>query len=138
MVLRAAGPQTHDARSIPRPVTFHQSPFTASFGTIDCFSLSENPAILDASRMNLHAVIFTLALALTALADPPPSTLTRKEAIATAERYLLMKWTPTEKNILHGNDANGIRVDTPDTSYLPTTGKSRLVATQREEHWHAV
>ena len=72
--------------------------------------------------MKLHAVIFYLALALITLADQPPGTVTRKEAIATAERYLLLTWTPTEKNILHGNDVNGMRVDTPDTSYLPAKG----------------
>jgi len=72
--------------------------------------------------MKIQAAIFLLALALTAPAEPPPSTVTRKEAIATAERYLMLKWTPAEKNILHGNDANGLRVDTPDTTYMPAKG----------------
>jgi hypothetical protein len=72
--------------------------------------------------MKLHAAIFSLALAFTALAGPTPSTVTRKETLATAARYLTFTWTPTEKNILHGKDADGIRVDTPDTSYQPKTG----------------
>ena len=72
--------------------------------------------------MKLRAVVLSLVLAFTALAGPPPSTVTRKEAIATAERYLLLTWMPTEKNILHGKDANGICVDTPDTTYRPPTG----------------
>jgi len=72
--------------------------------------------------MKLRAVVLSLVLAFTALAGPPPSTVTRKEAIAMAERYLMLTWTPTGKNILHGNDANGIRVETPDTTYQPPTG----------------
>ncbi len=74
--------------------------------------------------MKIHVAAFVLAFAFTAVAEPPPSTVTRKEAIATAERYLMLKWTPTEKNILHGNDANGLRVDTPDTSWQPAKGNA--------------
>ena len=72
--------------------------------------------------MKFHAVILSLTLPFAAVAEQPPSMVTRAEAIATADRYLTFAWTPTEKNILHGKDANGIRVDTPDTSYQPATG----------------
>ena len=69
------------------------------------------------------ATFVSLILAFTAAGAPPaPSAVTRKEAIATAERYLTFVWTPTEKNILHGKDSNGIGVDTPDTSWQPKTG----------------
>ena len=47
----------------------------------------------------------------------PPSEVTRAEAMAIAERYRTFKWVPTEANVLHGPDANGIRVDTPDSAF---------------------
>jgi cell wall-associated NlpC family hydrolase len=52
-------------------------------------------------------------------AAPPPSSVTRAEAIATAQRYLLLKWKPTAANVLHGKDPVGIRVDTPDEAFKP-------------------
>ena len=73
--------------------------------------------------MKLLTAIFSLALALTAAAETPaPSTVTRAAAVATAKRYLTHIWTPSEKNILHGKDASGTRVDTPDTGWQPKTG----------------
>ena len=72
--------------------------------------------------MKFHAAILSLALAFTVTAEPPPSSITRAQTIATAERYLTLTWKPTEKNILHGNDVNGLRVDTPDTTWQPATG----------------
>jgi hypothetical protein len=52
-------------------------------------------------------------------ADLPPSKVSRSDAIATAERYLRFTWTPTAANILHGKDADGIHVNTPDAAYQP-------------------
>jgi hypothetical protein len=57
-------------------------------------------------------------------AEKPPSTVTRKEAIATAERYLRMVWTPSPRNIFHGKDQRGIRVDTPDAAYHPANSRA--------------
>ena len=68
--------------------------------------------------------IFTIAAAALAEAPKPPSTVTREECIATAEAYRTFQWTPTAANILHGADADGIRVDTPDASYKPKRGLS--------------
>jgi hypothetical protein len=48
---------------------------------------------------------------------PPPSLVTRAEALATAERYVQHTWTGTEANRFHGVDENGVRVDTPDASF---------------------
>ena len=45
------------------------------------------------------------------------STVTRSDCMATAERYRTHRWMPTERNVLHGPDPDGIRVDTPDTGY---------------------
>lgn len=74
--------------------------------------------------MKLPAAILFLALAFTATAAPPPSIVTRSEVMATAKRYHAHVWTPTEKNILHGRDSNGIRVDTPDANFQPKKGSS--------------
>jgi cell wall-associated NlpC family hydrolase len=71
--------------------------------------------------MKMHVVVLSFALVGTESAElpPPPSSVNRAEAIATAERYLHFKWTPTPANVLHGMDADGIRVDTPDAAFKP-------------------
>ncbi len=55
---------------------------------------------------------------------PPPANesaeatvVTRQNAIQTARRYASHVWTPTEKNVWHGFDPQGIRVDTPDVGF---------------------
>ena len=45
--------------------------------------------------------------------------VTRAECMAMAEAYRRQTWMPTAANVLHGPDADGIQVDTPDTSYRP-------------------
>jgi len=37
-----------------------------------------------------------------------------------AESYRTHRWYPSATNVYHGDDANGIRVDTPDHRYQPT------------------
>ena len=37
--------------------------------------------------------------------------VTRAQALATAQTYLLHVWTPTARNTLHGLDPDGVRVD---------------------------
>ena len=44
----------------------------------------------------------------------------RKDCLAVAETYRTHRWTPSAANILHGPDADGLHVDTPDASYRPT------------------
>jgi hypothetical protein len=57
--------------------------------------------------------------------DPSaPSQVTPSEALATAESYARHSWRPFARNILHGPDARGIQVDTPDAGYLPPDGRS--------------
>jgi hypothetical protein len=51
----------------------------------------------------------------------PTGTVTRAEAIEIADAYALHRWTPAAANAFHGNDASGIRVDTPDAGYKPGT-----------------
>ncbi|HWB06583.1 MAG TPA: hypothetical protein VG796_26395 [Verrucomicrobiales bacterium] len=45
------------------------------------------------------------------------SGVTRAECLAIAEAYRSHKWQPTEANVLHGADTDGIQVDTPDICY---------------------
>ena len=46
-----------------------------------------------------------------------PSQVTPSEALALAQRYARHQWRPFARNILHGADAAGIGVDTPDVGY---------------------
>ena len=48
---------------------------------------------------------------------PPPSLITRAEALATADRYVRHTWTATDANRFHGIDEKGVRVDTPDVTF---------------------
>jgi hypothetical protein len=49
--------------------------------------------------------------------------VTPAEALAIAERYSSHSWKPFARNILHGSDPAGIRVDTPDVGYQPRSGR---------------
>ena len=66
-----------------------------------------------------------LFLALPGIAEEAPSSVTRREAIALAERYVLHRWRPSEKNVFHGIDTDGVRVDTPDSGLQPTGPNTR-------------
>lgn len=68
--------------------------------------------------------VFLSALLLSSCATVPPdvpdipgpaSGVTRAEAIAIAHAYTQVTWLPSERHVLHGPDADGIRVLTPDT-----------------------
>jgi hypothetical protein len=71
--------------------------------------------------MKIPITCALLALALSAAAGTkrPPSTVTRAEVMATAERYRTLAWVPTKANIRHGTDRAGIRIDTPDAAFRP-------------------
>ncbi|MFZ4683859.1 MAG: hypothetical protein ACOYMS_15245, partial [Terrimicrobiaceae bacterium] len=56
--------------------------------------------------------------------DPSaPSQVTPAEALSIAEIYTRHPWRPFARNILHGPDPAGIRVDTPDIGYRPASGR---------------
>lgn len=56
--------------------------------------------------------------------DPSaPSQVTPTEALAIAEVYAKHAWSPFARNILHGPDSAGVRVDTPDIGYKPPSGR---------------
>lgn len=50
---------------------------------------------------------------------PAMSHVTRVDCITIAEGYRTHRWLPTGRNVVHGKDARGIRVDTPDIGYQP-------------------
>lgn len=54
---------------------------------------------------------------------PPPSRVTRAEALETAAAYVRHVWEPTAQNVFHAMDPDGIRVDTPDEGHQPSTGQ---------------
>lgn len=45
----------------------------------------------------------------------PAAQVTRSQALSTAYAYTQVRWTPRAENVLHGRDANGVMVHTPDT-----------------------
>jgi hypothetical protein len=45
--------------------------------------------------------------------------VTRDEAIELADRYFHHAWKPSTKNVMHGDDPKGVRVDTPDAGFSP-------------------
>ena len=45
--------------------------------------------------------------------------VTRAECLSIAERYRTHRWVASSANVLHGADADGVRVDTPDLAYQP-------------------
>ena len=69
----------------------------------------------------LRAAVFLFALTAATQAGTAGK-VTRAEAMATAEKYRTLEWIPAAANVLHGRDANRIRVDTPDDGYKPAGG----------------
>lgn len=63
--------------------------------------------------------------------DRPPSRVTRHEALAIAEQYVVHEWTPSETNAFHGVDPEGIRVDTPDALFQSVSERGWWMANQR-------
>ena len=50
---------------------------------------------------------------------PGPSVrVTRDQAITIARTYQQLRWTPTERNLMHRKDPNGILVHTPDEGLI--------------------
>ncbi len=46
-----------------------------------------------------------------------PTTVRRVECLEIAESYARLRWRPTVRNVRHGRDAAGVRVDTPDVTW---------------------
>ena len=67
--------------------------------------------------LRVAVFLFALIVALRAQTPPAPSSVTRAEAMATAEKYRTLEWIPAAANVRHGRDANDIRVDTPDETF---------------------
>jgi len=57
--------------------------------------------------------------------DPAaPSQVTPTQALETAKIYSTHPWRPFARNINHGIDPAGVRVDTPDVGYRPESGRN--------------
>jgi hypothetical protein len=70
-------------------------------------------------RLSQLAVISILLVA-SCQSKPQPAqkpTVTRQQALDRAESYRTHRWLPSQRNVLHGADAKGVWVDTPDASY---------------------
>ncbi len=46
----------------------------------------------------------------------PAATVTREQALDISRAYTQLVWKSTQANLMHGTDADGIRVDTPDAT----------------------
>lgn len=70
--------------------------------------------------MNLLPAALLPAALIAACTPPAPEipspapTVTRAEALRASRAYTELAWQGTRGNIRHGNDADGIRIDTPD------------------------
>lgn len=62
------------------------------------------------------SLLATMLLSCCFAARSPAAPLTRSQVLATAAAYAEYAWQPTERNVLHGLDRDGIDVQTPDAS----------------------
>lgn len=60
-----------------------------------------------------------LALFTGACSVPDSGKVARSECLAIAEAYRTHRWRASAANVLHGNDPDGVRVDTPDLHFRP-------------------
>src|SRR5207245_10070699 len=57
--------------------------------------------------------------------DPSaPSQVTPRQALETARLFSTYPWRPFARNIKHGLDPVGVRVETPDAGYRPESGRN--------------
>lgn len=82
-----------------------------------------NPVVFGLVAALLTGCVATTTPRIVPGAASAPSQVTPREAIAIAQRYCKHQWTPFARNILHGPDANGVEVNTPDVSYKPPSGR---------------
>ncbi len=74
-------------------------------------------------RFGLFSAVLLAALTSPLQAQP----LTRADALAVAESFLSHRWQPTMKNLRHGEDEDGVDVQTPD--------RASAVGSPMEELW---
>lgn len=68
--------------------------------------------------MRLHGLVAGAMLAGLAIAQDPRGDL-RASILRVAEQYATFEWRAAAANVLHGDDADGVRVDTPDQGFDP-------------------
>lgn len=54
--------------------------------------------------------------------SPVGQTASREDVMANAETYRLHRWQASRRNVKHGPDSKGVRVDTPDAATVKTSG----------------
>jgi len=77
---------------------------------------------MNASRRLRFAALALLSCALPAFParGPQEPVAERRAAIlATAQRFATVRWRAEERHALHGEDGDGVRVDTPDVQLDP-------------------
>lgn len=60
---------------------------------------------------------YVIALVAWLVALSAQAQVRRAEVIAIADAYRTLQWTPAPANAFHGMDGDGVRVDTPDSSF---------------------
>ena len=56
----------------------------------------------------------SLVLLIFAVSSAEAQSVTRSEALRVAEQYVQHQWRSSSRNVLHGQDKNGVEVHTPD------------------------
>jgi len=82
--------------------------------------------MVSVSRWRIALLVLVLAVAGSGCKSPDGPAyepIRRDEAIAIAAGYARHEWTPTHRNILHGPDPDGIRVETPDAEYVASRNR---------------
>ena len=85
-------------------------------GLVAVLTISSCQVVPDIPEEDLPVLSDTL------IQEPAPAPMSfqkvnRQEAILLARRYASHRWTPTKRNVWHGYDDQGIRVDTPDEEF---------------------
>jgi len=82
-----------------------------------CFDLPDYRSML--SRLSLAVALLIPSVSYCSEEGKALSSVTRDEALSMAESYRTHTWTPTDQNLFHGKDAEGIQVETPNAGFCP-------------------
>jgi hypothetical protein len=86
-----------------------------------CLDLSGYRSLL--LPLAVAVALFSTSLSYGLEEDIAPSVVTREEALSMAESYRTHAWTPTEQNLFHGKDTEGIQVETPNAGFSPVNDR---------------
>jgi len=86
----------------------------AFLGTLMEFPTSRQPATF---ALIVGALLLAGVFLTSCQSGSVRQSVTRAECLRIAESYRVHTWTATADNVRHGNDADGVRVDTPDENF---------------------